>query len=449
MRKLYWKIFIWFWIAMTLTIIIIALVSSKVTQHSTNRLQEQAFIETVSSAANMVMQDPEQDQFRKWSRYLDKRFDIKTYMVPVHQPFPPVTPPNPRLEHLVDRIQHQPLPVTAFSDQPFFVSAPITTPGGEKARIVLRLPEHITNDFNFSWPDIILKTVIAILISGFICYLLSLYLSRPIRVLQRAARRLGRGDLSTRVGKEFSKRRDEIAELGHEFDDMASKLQILMHERQQLLQDISHELRSPLARLSVALEIARQKNDDGDHPELDRIEKESERLNELIGKILSLASISTKNNETTTEECNLNSLIHDVVDDANFEMQREHSPIKLQSKGDFIISGNAELLRSAIDNIIRNALRYTPNDSNILVCVAQKNNLIEISITDNGPGIPEDKVHHIFEPFYRVDDSRTSKTGGYGLGLAIAKKAILLHKGSITAENIQSGGLMVKITLPS
>lgn len=341
MRKLYWKIFIWFWLAMCLTIVVIALVSSQVTQQSANGL------------------------------------------------------------------------------------------------------DH----YDFNRGNIIFRFVAAIFMSGFICYLLSLYLLRPIRILQRAARKLGQGEFQTRVRATLGNRKDEIGELAHDFDEMAACLESLIHSKQQLLQDISHELRSPLARLSVALEIAKDKSPKAEK-ELTRIAYETDKLNDLIRQILTLASLDATQNELVFEKIDIVDLVKSIVSDANYEVQHQALPIQLTAPKSCYAEISYTLLRSAIENIIRNALRYTPEGQLIHVIVRSANENIQISIEDSGPGIPEDKLTQVFDPFFRVDDSRTQRTGGFGLGLAIAKRAILLHKGSIDASNLPKGGLNVVLILP-
>lgn len=342
MRKLYWKIFIWFWLAMCLTIVVIALVSSQVTQQSSG----------------------------------------------------------------VD-FQH----------------------------------------YSFNRGNIIFRFAAAILIGGFICYLLSLYLLRPIRILQRAARKLGQGEFQTRVRALLGNRKDEIGELAQDFDEMAARLESLVHSKQQLLQDISHELRSPLARLSVALEIARDKSP-AVEKELTRIAYETDKLNELIRQILSLASLDASQNDITFEEMDIVELVQSIVSDANYEMQHHVTPISLMTPTACYAAVSYTLLRSAIENIVRNALRYTSEDQPIQITLLPKEEDIYISIKDSGPGIPDEKLSQVFDPFFRVDDSRTQRTGGFGLGLAIAKRAILLHKGHIYAKNLSQGGLEVVLTFP-
>ena len=228
---------------------------------------------------------------------------------------------------------------------------------------------------------------------------------------------------------------------------MAARLESLVHSKQQLLQDISHELRSPLARLSVALEIAKDKSPKIEK-ELTRIAYETDKLNELIRQLLSLASLDASQNDIIFEEFDIVDLVKSIVSDANYEVQHRLSPIQLTAPPSCYAHVSYPLLRSAIENIIRNALRYTPEGQPIHVTLQVHDEEIQLCVEDSGPGIPEEKLNQIFDPFFRVDDSRTQRTGGFGLGLAIAKRAVLIHKGHIYAKNLPQGGLSVVLTFP-
>jgi len=446
MRKLYWKIFIWFWIATILTIIATALLSSNFTRHSSNRLADRAVISSVYEGAIIMLKNQQQAELIRWGKQLNHDFGIQFIFYSLDTQADEQNLADPKLKSLLDKLATQPNQANSVTQLPYVVSPAITNTKKEKIRLIIRFPEHITRKFDWSWPDIISKLIIAFLISGLICYLLSLYLSRPIRILQRAARRLGRGELNTRVGKELHMRNDEIAELAFEFDDMASRLQTLVQNRQQLLHNISHELRSPLARLSVALEIARKHDSSATH-ELNRIEKECNNLNELISKILALASLNNQENLFAFTHVNVNKLLMQIIDDAHYETQSKHSQVQLIADEEYRLSANQPTLSSAFENIIRNAIRYSPENSQITVTVQKNQQDLQITIVDGGPGISEPELANIFEPFFRVNNARTT-IGGYGLGLAIAKKAINMHRGKIVAENLEGGGLIIAVTLP-
>lgn len=456
MRKLYWKIFIWFWVATSLTVFISAMISSQVTQHSNNDADGDAFISSISAAAIIMVDAGNREQFIQWKQYLQHHYGIKLLLLPLSTTDTdmPSTDYNQEqhsisseFKPIMRSIENIKLDDKPFTHPPFMVSRPLITSNGEPYRLVAKLPENSFDRYKFNRGNIISRFIIAFVITGFICYLLSLYLARPIRTLQRAARRIGRGDFTTRVGEGLGKRKDEIGELAVEFDEMAARLQSLIASRQRLLQDISHELRSPLARLSVALEIARDKSPQAEK-ELTRISKESEKLNLLIGQILSLASLNEKVDTVSFDQFNLVAMVKSIIEDANYEAQHLPSTIKLHSPNKLIIKANRNLLRSAVENIIRNALRYTEKNQEISIKLSTQDNQVTLVVEDSGPGIPEEKLSLIFDAFYRVDDSRTEKTGGFGLGLAIVKKAIALHQGSIRAYNLKPHGLGIEIHLP-
>ncbi len=297
---------------------------------------------------------------------------------------------------------------------------------------------------------IAIPILLAALISGVICLLLARYLTLPIGRLRQASQKLAQGDLTQRVSPSMGNRKDEIVELANDFDYMAEQLQALIESHKQLLRDASHELRSPLARLQVALGLARQRGHDNITQELDRIELETERLNELIGQLLTLARLETSKKEIENNTFELSTLLEQVIDDASYEAYANNRDVKLTHSIPVTIQANSVLLSSALDNVIRNAIRYTSEGSVVEVSLQEDSDnpgWVVIKVRDHGPGIPEKMLESIFEPFVRVGQARDRQSGGYGLGLAIAKRAIYLHAGKISAVN-EEGGLSVLISLP-
>lgn len=295
-----------------------------------------------------------------------------------------------------------------------------------------------------------LRLLILLLVSGLVCYIFARYLTSPIFSLREATRSFASGNLKARVGKNMSGRRDEIADLANDFDMMAERIESLMNMQRQLLGDISHELRTPLTRLNLALELARNDVGPGAVKALNRVEQESECLNELIGKLLSFARMELNGEDKRTTSFDITGLIHGVVADADFEAQQSGRSVKFSGDVKHVIAGNQELLRRAIENVVRNAIRYTPENSAVLIdtrITADKSHL-EISVRDGGPGVPKAELANIFHPFYRISNARERKTGGVGLGLAITERAVRLHGGAVTACNNPEGGLTVTISLP-
>jgi len=299
-------------------------------------------------------------------------------------------------------------------------------------------------------PDLrkrILQILGVILTAGLFCYGLARYLTSPIGKLRRATQKFADGDLQTRVASEIGNRRDEVGKLAEDFDEMAERIESLVTAEKRLTQDISHELRSPLARLNVALELARAKANPETHNLLQRIETESFRVNEMISRLLTLSKLETDSENFEKHEINLTKLFEQVVADADFEANGNGKSVKILQKADTKVFGNENLLRSAVENVLRNAVRYTKEETKVEVSLEKKNKNALITVRDFGAGVPEAELEKLFRPFYRVQTARDRKSGGIGLGLAIAERAVHAHSGTIEAENLESG-LLVKINLP-
>jgi two-component system sensor histidine kinase CpxA len=295
--------------------------------------------------------------------------------------------------------------------------------------------------------------IILIVSSGLVCYLLSWYLTKPIIKLRAATRQLAAGDLTARSGAPGRGRRDEVAGLMRDFDAMAERMETLVKAQSRLLNDISHELRSPLARLNVALGLTRQRANVESVDMLDRIELEASRLNELIGRILTLARLEDGEQIVPQTPVPLDEIVTNVAEDAEFEAQARHCHVNTTiAKGDWQVRGNASLLHSAVENVVRNAIRYTQERSSVEISLASEDGVAGpmalLKVSDSGPGVPADSLGKLFEPFYRLDEARGRNSGGVGLGLAITERAVRFHGGSVSAHNRAEGGLRVEIKLP-
>jgi len=278
--------------------------------------------------------------------------------------------------------------------------------------------------------------------------LLAWHFSKPIRSLRGAFDAASRGNLDARVATTMGKRNDELADLGREFDRMAAQLEASMQAQRRLLHDVSHEMRSPLARMQAAIGLARQAPEKTANS-LDRIERESERMNMLVGELLTLSRLEAGAAGKLDQQVNIRDLVADIVDDARFEAETQGKLVHFRDEGGGVVTGNAELLHRAIENVIRNAVKHTAEATQVDIHLKTAvNGMIELSITDHGPGVPDDELDSIFHPFFR--GSRTSgNTYGHGLGLAIAKRTMDAHRGTIRASNLSGGGLRVDISLPS
>jgi two-component system sensor histidine kinase CpxA len=293
-----------------------------------------------------------------------------------------------------------------------------------------------------------LPLLVTALLSGLLCYWLARYLLRPVKQLREATQAMAGGDFAQRVAPGLGGRRDEIADLAHDFDHMAARIEQLMNSQMQLLGDISHELRSPLARLVVALELAQQKQGGAASAEYERIALEAERMNELIGQLLTLSRMESGAGELKCEAVDANALLERLVENCNFEIATDDRQAVIVESAPASIDGDPALLTSAFENVIRNAARYTVPGTTVEVSARIREKRLEVRVRDHGPGITQSMLERVFDPFVRVGDARDRGSGGYGLGLAIAKRAILLHGGEIDAANHPDGGLEITIRLP-
>ena len=275
-----------------------------------------------------------------------------------------------------------------------------------------------------------------------LCYWLALHLTAPLRQLEKTVERFGQGDFSARAG---STRRDEIGRLAAAFDQMAGRIQKLLAAQQRLLLDISHELRSPLARLGVAVELARTGPDRA--AALDRIAKESERLNALVGELLQVTRAEADPTTLRRDPLRLDELVKDVVESSAIEAQARGCALQFNASPPVEFRGDAELLRRAVENVVRNAIRHAPGGTAVEVSLEATGARAVVRVRDHGPGVPEEALERIFDAFYRLEDDRNRSSGGAGLGLAIARRAVILHQGRIQARNAKPG-LVVDIELP-
>jgi two-component system, OmpR family, sensor histidine kinase CpxA len=286
------------------------------------------------------------------------------------------------------------------------------------------------------------------LVTGIISYLLARHLTAPIRQLQRAVQSMASGDLAARVKGKVGARRDELGELARDFNAMGDEIERLISAQKRMLGDVFHELRSPLARLQVALGLARKAAGQQCEKDHDRIEKEVVRMDELIGQVISLVRLETAGKELDNSVVALGALLNEVVEDAQFEASSQHKQVLLEIKSAAEIQGDAELLHSALENVVRNAVAYTPEGSSVSVQLVEEGGQLVITVRDQGCGVDESSIGSLFDAFYREGDARDRDSGGYGLGLAIAQRAVLLHDGAIRARNHPDGGLEIEIRLP-
>jgi two-component system sensor histidine kinase CpxA len=297
---------------------------------------------------------------------------------------------------------------------------------------------------------VVVKAVGALLAGCLLCWLLARSITAPLRTLQSAVRSLGAGDLSVRVSPKIPPRNDELTDLAHEFDRMAAEIENLRNEQQRLLGDISHELRSPLTRLSISAELASR----GDIESLGRMRKDITALDDLIEQVLTLTRLDMQRQTSTQSNIPLEKLLIALVDDADFEARENGKSVTLEARQVCLLRGEPGLMRSCLENVIRNAVCFAPVATVVHVALEKKQRdkkaVATVTVRDAGRGVPEECLGHIFEPFYRVPVAEEDGPGnqGSGLGLSISQRIVMLYGGTISAHNAQTGGLVVVIELP-
>jgi two-component system sensor histidine kinase CpxA len=329
--------------------------------------------------------------------------------------------------------------------RPIQLTPTITGPDGEEYRLWFeRAP--VTVFGILMWPGTPFAVLsIAILTATIVSALLAVYVARPIVRLQKASRSLAAGALETRVGAPFTRRGDEVGTLARDFDAMAERIQELVTAKETLLRDVSHEFRSPLARIRMALALAERRASKESQPDLARIEREAERLDALVGQVMTLTRLRTTD-APRRDMIRLDTIVGEIVDDARFECpdaKIEYAPAREVS-----LRGDADGLTSAIENVVRNALTYGDRSKPIEVSVDGGIDSATVRVLDHGPGVAEADLERIFEPFYRTDKSRDHRQDGQGIGLAITARVTELHGGKVMARNRAEGGLEIAIELP-
>ncbi len=449
MKSLFVRIFLSFWVAQALFFVLAILVTLAFRPRSSTW---EALRTTVLNEAVTAYEEGSEQQLRQYLDNLEATQHVRAYLfdergIEVSQRGAPdwamrVASGGPRTPH--DGF--------LFPAPPVQRDSKASSDGKHRYTVVLGLPP---GPRVFIGPRGVPFTglIIGVVTSGLICYLLSWYLTKPIVRLRTATRQLAAGDLKARTGAPSSMRRDEVAGLMRDFDAMAERIETLLKAQSRLLNDISHELRSPLARLNVALGLARQRANAESADMLDRIELEAARLNELIGRILTLARLEDGEQIVPQTPVPLNEIVENVVEDAEFEAQARHCHVVAAvPDGKWEVRGNPSLLHSAVENVVRNAIRYTQEGTSVDVELRREQRAgssdAVLRVSDSGPGVPPDALEKMFEPFYRIDDARGRLTGGVGLGLAITERAVRFHGGKVAAFNRAGTGLMVEIRLP-
>lgn len=451
MRSLFLKIFLWFWATVVATGIALIL-TFIVEPRSVPSRWHATLTDTARYSGTIAVETAEREGIGPASAYLE-RIARGTHMAACLFDSAGAAIAGTGCRDLREMASH----VTASKASAFSMKYGIT-------RVALLLTGQSGRDYIFATElpagpraavginrgAIVLQWGVALLVSGLICSLLTRYLATPILRLQEMSQRLTAGDLSVRAGADLAQRRDEIGDLVRDFNAMASRIEELISRQRQLTSDVSHELRSPLARLNVALDLSRERK--GNDPAFDQMQADIGLLDEMVGRLLTIAKLEIGAQPVSMTDVDLADLLSQIARNAEFESRDPNGGISLTFSNQCVVWGSAELLRSAIENIVRNGVRYTENGTSVEVrmeCETQSGRpSVRLSVRDYGPGVPESELKNIFQPFYRVATARDRESGGTGLGLAIAERVVRIHGGTIRAENAAPRGLRIEIVLP-
>jgi signal transduction histidine kinase len=456
LRSLFLKIFLSFWLAMVL--VSATLIASVVTTQSQFKaMRQEEFDRTVmplmAARAADILDDHGMGALADFLTSLQTTLHWQAYLFDdegkeiLSQPSPPEVDAMAlsALQSVGTIIQNS--HGTSF--------AATRTTGSTGTHYVLVIGTHVESVADVLRAPIqvqIVRVAVVLLIAGIVCFWLARYITAPVLHLRAATHRLATGNLGARVGAATGNRADELAELSRDFDHMAEQIESLVSSQRRLLADISHELRSPLARLTVALGLTRLHSNAESISGLDRIELEAGRLNTLIGSLLRLARLEGGSEVLRGEPVELDRVLADVAADADFEAQSRKRSVRVTKSESCTIRGNNELLRRAIENVVRNAVNYAPEGTEVQIglqrITANGHSSALVSVRDHGGGVPEESLADIFLPFYRVGDARDRSSGGSGLGLSITERAVRLHGGTVRAINCPDGGLLIELSLP-
>lgn len=451
MRTLFIRIFVWFWVASALLVAITVTTSPYWTRPPLDRPHRRSLDESIrfqgEAVAAVVGREGVEglarraDRMGRRNRVLILLFDEEGREVFGRRHSPDLDPV------VTETLEGRP-PDIVHGEEAMIHAREVTDDQGRRYAAVVMFRKPNIGHTPLELRTLVPRLLLMLLVVGGVCYLLARQLTSPVSRLRAAARKLTRGDLSARVGGTVSRRSDEIGDLARDFDSMAERLEALIGSQQRLLRDISHELRSPLTRLSVALELARQRAGDEADEQLDRIQRESERLNELIGQLLAVSRLETSPETLERAPIDMTVLLESVVADAAFEAEARECRVLLEADAGGRIDGSADMLRSAVENVVRNAVQHTKAGSTVEVTMKHHDGELLIRVRDHGPGVAEHRLDDLFRPFFRTAEARERLTGGSGLGLAICAGAVRAHGGAIRAENADGGGLLVEIRLP-
>lgn len=353
----------------------------------------------------------------------------------------------PPLMRLAEKLNNQRPFIENRRERAVWIGRMAWLPDGRPVKILLHMRDPHPNWRNMLMENLGLALLCALAASILISFILARSIARPIHQLREASKKIAAGKLNTHLPDKVLQRKDDIGLLARDFENMVRRLEASLNSQRQLLHDISHELRSPVARLQIALALTRKKETPEQQHDFERIEYECAEINQIISTLLNLPLYELEPHIARQEHVDISLLMRDLCQDMRFEFPGRE--IQLQDmQNDCIVQGNSLLLRSAFNNVIKNALHYNAPAAAVEVSLHHDNNMLHIKIRDHGPGLPTEELGLIFKPFYRSNFARDRQSGGHGLGLTLAKRAVDIHGGTITAQNAVGGGLLINIGLP-
>jgi two-component system sensor histidine kinase CpxA len=432
--RLFIRIFLWFWVASVA--LLLTFVATAGSYRPAWGVASRTLLPYAGAKAAQAWESGHEQELIAYLDDLERRTELKAYLVGASANVPEEARAIAGHEFTMRRTRYG-----------VWLVSPARGPSGAAYSFVALVPWRL---FTVTEEPLWIPLLSMFVMAGAVCYLLARRLARPATVLRRAARQYAAGDLSARVtDTNVLRHGDEFGELAGEFNAMADQIEKAMENQRRLIGDLSHELGSPLARLRLAVGLARKQLGASAEAPLDRIEREAERLDALTQQVLDLVRAEARSAAAVRKQIRVDELLRGLANDAELEASAKQCHVLIDGVSECEVEADAEMLRSALDNVLRNAVKYTAERTCVELECRGEAGRIRITVRDRGPGVPDDSLPHLFEPFYRVNQARDRKSGGAGLGLSIARHAIEKHGGTIRAINRGGGGLQVEIELPA
>lgn len=463
MRSLFFKIFLWFWLGIVVLsaalVTSAALIRSRSADDERWRQKYELPLDLRSQHEADLLERSGAAAAAKYIASLEQRDPMQDYMLDEDgQEVLGRSVPEKVLK-LVPRVRQAEPAKPVYFNQERIMAERVTGASGRSYAFFMTFPPRPFlphSMIQFLFEDVgtegMVRWLVVLATGAIFCFWLARHITGPISKLRFAAREIASEHLDARVDRSVTERRDELAELGRDFDRMAERIDLLVSSQRRLLADVSHELRSPLTRLNLALGLARQRANPEAFEHLDRIERETDRLNKLIGQLLSLSRIESGVDLQRKKIFDLGALVQEVASDGDYEARGRNCSVRFDQSFECSVDGAPEMVRGAVENVVRNAVRHTADGTSVDVAIECRPNghgsCAVIHVRDHGTGVPENQLAELFIPFHRVVDGIRKDPDGAGLGLAIAERAFRLHGGSVTAANAAGGGLVVTLELP-